>query len=118
MSFVPIHRHLLVSSICMKPPKTRHHVSQFLKKVVETVGMEIIAGPITAQVTEEGNRGPTGAVVLATSHSSIHSWVETGRVEFDIYSCCHFEVEPVLNLFDQFKPTFIKQQLINRDNLK
>lgn len=119
MTFKPIHQHLIVSSVCEKPPQTEGEVYRFLEDLVEAVGMKVVAGPMTSMVNEPGNVGPTGAVVLATSHAAIHSWTETGRVEWDLYSCCPFEFQTALDVFNRFKPysELLKWKLINREDL-
>ena len=119
MSFNPIHQHLIVSSVCEDPPQTCEEVETFLRDLVETVGMKVVAGPMSAMVSEEGNEGPTGAVVLATSHAAVHSWTVNGRVEWDLYSCCKFDPNRALYLFaSRFNPSELDWKLIDRNNLR
>lgn len=119
--FEPIHKHLIVSSVCDNPPSTVEDTNEFLQDLVEAVGMKVIAGPTSVMVEEEGNEGPTGTIVgtitLATSHAAIHSWTVTGRVEWCLYSCKEFNPQDALNVFSRFNPNEINWKLIDRDKL-
>jgi S-adenosylmethionine/arginine decarboxylase-like enzyme len=101
--FVPYHQHLLLKCLVKNPPKKEEVLNDWFVNLVETVGMNVVAGPTSVYVSEPGNEGLTGTVTLATSHASIHIWdsIEIPMLQFDIYSCKCFTLEQVM---DCFKP--------------
>lgn len=97
--FVPNHLHFLVKGYVKNPPKSEQLLNGWLVKLVEKVRMKVVAGPTSVYVNEPGNEGITGTVTLATSHASIHVWdaVNPAMFQFDLYSCCEFTPEEVLD---------------------
>ena len=102
--FVPNHLHLLVKGYMKNPPKTEEAVNEWLKELVDTVGMKVVAGPTSVYVDEPGNEGVTGTITLATSHAAIHVWDEQtpAMFQFDIYSCKDYEPNIVLEHIDKW----------------
>jgi S-adenosylmethionine/arginine decarboxylase-like enzyme len=102
--FIPNHLHLLVKGYIENPPKSEEAVNEWFRKLVENVGMKVVAGPTSVYVNEPGNEGITGTVTLATSHASIHIWdAETPSMfQFDLYSCSEFTPNQVLTHIDEF----------------
>lgn len=95
-------------------------LKQFLKVLAtDILDMKIVAGPVGAFVTDEGNVGPTAAVCISTSHLAIHIWSDDkpARVELDVYSCKEFNVGDVVKYLDEqmgiIKVTITK---VERDN--
>ena len=99
MGFVPYHQHLLIKGYCKKPFKSAEDLNNWFKRLVERVGMVVVAGPTSVYVDEIGNEGLTGTVTLATSHSSIHIWdaYEVPMFQFDIYSCKKYDIQIVID---------------------
>lgn len=102
--FIPNHLHLLVKGNIKNPPKTEKDLNVWLKQLVMTVGMKVVAGPTSVYVNEPGNEGITGTVTLATSHASIHVWdnIDPAMFQFDLYSCSEFTPTQVLNHIDDW----------------
>ncbi len=102
--FVPNHLHLLVKGYLKTPPKTEEALNEWLKQLVDTVGMKVVAGPTSVYVDEPGNEGVTGTITLATSHAAIHVWDEQkpAMFQFDIYSCKDYEPNIVLEHIDKW----------------
>jgi S-adenosylmethionine/arginine decarboxylase-like enzyme len=100
--FIPNHLHLLVKGYLSNPPKTEEAVNEWLSKLVDEVGMKVVAGPTSVYVNEPGNEGVTGTITLATSHAAIHVWdaQSPAMFQFDIYSCKDYEPNIVLNHID------------------
>ena len=98
------HLHLLVKGYMNNPPKEEEHLNEFFKKLVERVGMVVVAGPTSVYVDTPGNEGITGTVTLATSHSSIHVWdvQKPAMFQFDLYSCSCFTAGEVLDILDEW----------------
>ena len=115
--FTPNHLHLLVKGSFAKPPKSEDQLNDWFRKLVNTVRMVVVAGPTSTYVDEPGNEGITGTVTLATSHSSMHVWdAESPPLfQFDIYSCCEFEVDEVLKCLDDFDMTSCSWMHIDRN---
>lgn len=101
--FTPDHLHLLVKGKIQNPPKEEQPLNEWLKSLVEKVGMKVILGPNSIYVNEPGNEGITGAVILATSHASIHIWdaEQPAMFQFDLYSCKDYKPNDVLNHIDE-----------------
>ena len=99
MGFVPYHQHLLIKGYCKKPFKSAEDLNNWFKRLVERVGLVVVAGPTSVYVDEIGNEGLTGTVTLATSHSSIHIWdaYEVPMFQFDIYSCKKYDIQIVID---------------------
>lgn len=118
--FVPNHLHVVIKAYVSNPPRKVEDVSDWLSRLVEKVGMVVVAGPTSVRVDEPGNEGCTGTVTLSTSHASIHIW-DAGSpalIQFDLYSCKKFEVESVrehLNEFGIVEGTFL---LLDRNGAK
>jgi S-adenosylmethionine/arginine decarboxylase-like enzyme len=105
MAFVPYHQHLLIKGYCKNPFKSAEDLNNWFKRLVERVGMVVVAGPTSVYVDEEGNEGLTGTVTLATSHSSIHIWdaYEVPMFQFDIYSCKKYEIQEVIDHLNEME---------------
>jgi S-adenosylmethionine/arginine decarboxylase-like enzyme len=116
--FIPNHLHLLIKGYIKTPPKEEKLLNQWLTKLVDNVGMKVVAGPTSVYVNEPGNEGITGTVTLATSHASIHVWdSETPSMfQFDLYSCSNFTPKQVLDHIDEnFGLTKAFWQFIDRN---
>jgi len=102
--FIPYHQHLLIKCWLANPPKEVEALNNWFVKLVESVDMNIVAGPTSVYIDTPGNEGLTGTVTLATSHSSIHIWdnISPAMAQFDIYSCKPFTLERVMGNFKQW----------------
>jgi len=100
-NFIPYHQHLLVKCWLANPPKEVDVVNKWFVKLVESVDMNVVAGPTSVYINTPGNEGLTGTITLATSHSSIHIWddINPTLAQFDLYSCKPFTLETVMSNF-------------------
>ena len=116
--FTPFHQHLLVKCWINKPPKEVDVLNKWLVKLVNSVNMNVVAGPTSVYVDYPGNEGLTGTVTLATSHSSIHIWdsIEPSMAQFDLYSCKSFTIDQVLECFIEWGLTKAEWMMIDRNN--
>jgi S-adenosylmethionine decarboxylase len=77
-----------------------NYVFQFLNDLPEKVGMHKIIPPYVFHydglVPED--KGITGAVIIAESHITFHSFIEKDYFFFDIFSCKPFDVSVVERL--------------------
>ena len=116
--FNPNHLHLIVRGFVNNPPKVEEVLNDWLKRLVDKVGMVVVAGPTSIYVNEPGNEGITGTITLATSHASIHIWdaVVPSLVQFDIYSCKEYDINEVLNHLNEFGLQSCDWIYIDRNN--
>ncbi len=112
----PNHLHLLVIAKQEKQLMHRRDTRLFLSDVIDAAGMTCISGPHTEFVEDPDNYGPTGAAILSTSHTSVHSWPNRNLMQMDLYSCCEFNVNEVLYLFQQFGMGTVEILLVDRND--
>lgn len=115
------HRHVVVRARISDPPKCSTSLELWIKKVVESVGMKVVAGPTTYFSSMEGNKGYTSIAVLDFSHIAIHCWDEDNPalLEFDLFSCKEFDVQTVVSLIHQeFNLLSYDKMEIDRDELE
>lgn len=100
---MPLHNHLMVNGFTLFPPQDTKLAEDWMKSLVESIGMKIVQGPFASYVDKEGNRGLTIATIIETSHIAMHVWDEPdpALVQFDLYTCSTLDVEMILkNLQD------------------
>ena len=112
------HKHLIIRAEVLEPPTDTHWTCEWLKQLVENIGMKVCAGPISAYVTVPGNRGLTAVVIIETSHIAMHCWDEEspGLMQFDIYTCGSLLIADVLKELEQFKPTKLEYKFLDREH--
>jgi S-adenosylmethionine decarboxylase len=69
-------------------------ILRFLAEIPVRMGMQVVYGPIVAQidtVSDPFDAGLSGFVIIATSHVSIHAWPGYGMVNIDGFSCNAFD---------------------------
>lgn len=98
--FKPIHKHLLIKAYINNPVTSATQGKKLLADLVKLIGMTPVTKPQAVYVAEEGNKGFTGSINLATSHIAFHIWDETGLLMLDVYSCKDFEPVVVLDFLD------------------
>lgn len=129
--FIPNHQHIVIKAYVKNPIKSEESLNKFLSELVNKVGMNVILGPFSMYVNDLGNEGITGAVILATSHASIHIWdaEEPYLVQMDLYSCKEFKHSDVIShihdymniesvefmVIDRNKDLSVVKQSINRN---
>lgn len=112
------HKHILITATGLtNPPKTPEVVNDWLLRLVEAVGMKVFIAPQSRRCDEPGNEGVTGIVCIETSHASLHCWdagPEQPFVQIDLYSCREFDEDAVLDMVDEFGPSFVVSDVIDR----
>lgn len=95
---MPLHNHLLLNGYMTNPPMDKEKVMSWLEELVAEIGMKVAAGPISAYVTKEGNRGMTVGCLIETSHIAMHVWDEANPafVQFDLYTCSTLPTDAVI----------------------
>ena len=114
----PDHKHLLINATINKFPNENEEdiVEDFMTSLVEDIDMKVAKGPISSWVSDLGNVGWTSAILLKTSHASMHIWNEWGLLQADLYSCKEFDKSLVINkIKNTFDATKIKYRLLDRN---
>ena len=83
-----------------------HFMDWWIKGLIEKIGMNLLAGPISAYVDVPGNKGWTGSAIIEQSHIACHIWDEPNPklIQIDVYSCSKLETERVIEHMQVFRP--------------
>ena len=76
-------------------------IRQFIHKMVKTVNMKILAGPLVVEGIPE-NPGYTAIVIVDFSHISIHTFTNTNEALIDVFSCKQYDREKALEVCKDF----------------
>ena len=111
------HKHLLIRAEVQNPPKNEEETISWMKKLIKTIDMNILAGPYSSQVSKKGNKGLSGVAIIDTSHISIHTWdeKEPALIQLDVYSCKDFKKSNVIDCLDDFKPVTVEYKYFDRE---
>ena len=87
-----------------KPPTDVDVVKQFMRDLVEAIGMKRLIEPQAVYVEAVGNKGMTSCVLIETSHIAWHVWDEEspGLLQFDLYTCGDLIADQVLAIVKDF----------------
>lgn len=117
------HLHLLINAQLTNPPGPQDcdKINAFMKGMVEHVRMKVMLDPVSAWCDEPGNEGITSTVILTTSHCVMHIWnfpePNKSIMQFDLYSCAHFEVMEVIDFISRnFSITDASYKFLDRDS--
>jgi S-adenosylmethionine/arginine decarboxylase-like enzyme len=88
-----------------------------MKKLINKINMNILAGPYSSKVSKKGNKGLSGVAIIDTSHISIHTWDEKNPalIQLDVYSCKEFKKSDVIDCLDEFKPVTVEYKYFDRE---
>lgn len=111
------HKHLIIRAEVKSPPTDEVWLHNWLKQLVEKIGMKVCRGPITAYVDMPGNEGLTGVVVIETSHIAIHVWdaVEPALVQLDVYTCSTLDKDIIFAELEQWDPVKVEYKYLDRE---
>jgi len=86
------------------PPTDVDVVKQFMRNLVEAIGMKRLIEPQAVYVEAVGNKGMTSCVLIETSHIAWHVWDEQtpGLLQFDLYTCGDLNPDQVLSIVKEF----------------
>ena len=113
-----VHKHLIIRAEVENAPRDREWTEQWLREVVEKIGMKVCAGPISEYVDMPGNRGLTAVVIIETSHIALHCWDEPtpNLLQFDVYSCGEFDLAEILRDLEQFGLVKVEYKYLDREH--
>jgi S-adenosylmethionine/arginine decarboxylase-like enzyme len=115
--YVLEHKHLIVRAELAEPPYQPHHIKDWMKRLVDKIGMNVLMGPYAIYSDMEGNQGLTAITIIETSHCAIHVWDEVtpALAQIDVYSCQAFDINDVFDFIKEFNPTKIEYKYIDRE---
>ena len=90
-----------------------------MEALVDKIGMTLLAGPISANITEiKGNMGPTCVCVIETSHMACHVWTEPdpALIQLDVYTCGPFDPNIVLEHIKIWEPVKVEYKYLDREH--
>ncbi len=94
------------------------HLRNWLENCPARIGMNRISPPYVLRYVglNPVNWGISGFVFIAESHISLHTFVERGYVNIDIFSCKDFDADKAIeNLRDEFQLFKLRTSLIDRE---
>jgi len=113
-----VHKHIILRIEAKKPP-TELELKPWVMELVEKIGMTILAGPISADVTTiPGNCGPTCVCIIETSHIACHVWNESdpALIQLDVYTCGPFDPHAVIEHIQIWEPTKVEYKYLDRES--
>jgi len=118
LSHILEHKHLIVRAELFNPPKCVEAIQDWMKILVDKIGMKILMGPYAVYSDMIGNRGLTAVTIIETSHIAIHVWdeVDPALMQLDVYTCSTLDIEDVFDALKQFDPMMIEYKYIDREH--
>lgn len=113
----PVHKHIILRIEANKPP-TENELKPWVTNLVDKIGMKILEGPISANVTTiPGNCGPTCVCIIETSHIACHVWNESdpALIQLDVYTCGPFDPKDVIEHIQVWEPTKVEYKYLDRE---
>ena len=112
------HKHLIVRAELNNPPQCAEAIQDWMKDLVEKIGMKILMGPYAVYSDMVGNRGLTAVTIIETSHIAMHVWdeCEPAMMQLDVYTCSTLNTHDVFAAIQPFEPTKVELKYIDREN--
>jgi S-adenosylmethionine/arginine decarboxylase-like enzyme len=100
----PFHKHLMLRGHIENPPTNIQETINWVKTLIDELGMKVLQGPFASYVDVEGNRGLTCVAMIETSHIAFHIWDEhdPALIQLDIYTCGALDVYGTLRYLKTF----------------
>lgn len=112
------HKHLIIRAEVNNPPKDENLVKDWMKSLIENIGMNLLMGPYAHYLDVEGNRGITAVSIIETSHIAMHVWDESdpALMQLDVYTCGPLDPYDVVEMIKQFDPVSIQMKYLDREH--
>lgn len=112
------HKHLIVRAELNNPPKCAEAIQDWMRSLVDTIGMKILMGPYAIYSDMVGNRGLTAVTIIETSHIAMHVWdeVDPALMQLDVYTCSTLNIQDVFAALQEFDPHHVEFKYIDREN--
>ena len=116
----PQHKHLIVRAEVSRPFRSgdEARAADWLRGLVDAIGMHVVSGPHVAHVDKVGNEGITACVLIETSHCTLHVWDrdEPPLVQLDVYTCSSLNLDLVFLHLNAFEPTKVEWKFLDREH--
>lgn len=111
------HEHLLVRAEINQPTRDLEEIKDWMRFLVEDMGMNILYGPFAMACDLEDNEGITAGCVLSTSHCMLHTWdkCKPAILQLDIYTCSELDLKVVWDALEPFEPIKIDYKFLDRE---
>ena len=112
------HKHLIVRAELNNPPQCADAIQDWMKVLVDKIGMKILMGPYAVYSDMVGNRGLTAVTIIETSHIAMHVWDECdpALMQLDVYTCSTLNIKDVFAALEEFSPVHVEYKYIDREN--
>ena len=93
-----LHNQIILNGYIDNPFTSTDDAINWLKELVDKIGMNIVQGPYSSYVDVPENRGITAMVMIETSHIAFHIWDEENPalLQFDLYTCSTLDSDLVI----------------------
>ena len=117
MSKILEHKHLIVRAELTDPPYNATDIKEWMRDLVDRIGMNILMGPYAVYSDMVGNQGLTAVTIIETSHIAMHVWdeVQPAIMQLDVYTCSTLDINDVFEAIKKFQPTKVEYKYIDRD---
>lgn len=117
MSKILEHKHLIVRAELNDPPYKPSEIKEWMRDLVDRIGMNILMGPYAVYSDMEGNQGLTAVTIIETSHIAMHVWdeVQPALMQLDVYTCSTLDINDVFEAIKEFDPVKVEYKYIDRD---
>jgi S-adenosylmethionine/arginine decarboxylase-like enzyme len=112
------HKHLIIRAELKNPPKCAEAIQDWMKLLVDKIGMKIHMGPYAVYSDMEGNQGLTAVTIIETSHIAMHVWdeVDPALMQLDVYTCSTLNIDDVFLALSDFTPVNVQYKYIDREH--
>jgi S-adenosylmethionine/arginine decarboxylase-like enzyme len=112
------HKHLIIRAELKNPPKCAEAIQDWMKLLVDKIGMKILMGPYAVYSDMEGNQGLTAVTIIETSHIAMHVWdeVDPALMQLDVYTCSTLNIDDVFVALSDFTPVNVQYKYIDREH--
>ena len=92
--------HLIMDVVAQHNLNDREAIRNWVNTVADRTRMVVLSETTLRLVSADYDSGPGVScnVTIAESHITVHTWPESGRMSFDMYSCRPFDVLEVKGL--------------------
>jgi S-adenosylmethionine/arginine decarboxylase-like enzyme len=113
-----VHKHLIIRAEVTTPPTDDKFIVEWMKKLIDSIGMKVLMGPYAKYLDVVGNRGLTAVAIIETSHIALHVWDEDSPslMQLDVYTCGPLEPQLVVDAIQEFNPIKVEMKYLDREN--
>lgn len=117
MSKILEHKHLIVRAELNDPPYNATDIKEWMRNLVDRIGMNILMGPYAVYSDMVGNQGLTAVTIIETSHIAMHVWdeVQPAIMQLDVYTCSTLDINDVFEAIKEFEPVKVEYSYIDRE---